>query len=57
MLNKDMFDAFNTNVIGVMNVVSAFLPLVKQSQLKKVILISTAMGDLSMSSDRYPWLG
>lgn len=57
VLNKDMFDAFNTNVIGVMNVVSAFLPLVKQSQLKKVILISTAMGDLSMSSDRYPWLG
>lgn len=49
----EIYKSFGTNVIGVLNTVNSFLPLVRKGQLKKVVTISTAMGDLG--NDRiYP---
>lgn len=38
-------DSFNVNVIGVVKTINAFIPLIKQSSIKKVITISTGMAD------------
>ena len=45
---KDLRETFETNVIGVMNTVSAFIPLILKSPIKKVITISTGMADTDM---------
>jgi NAD(P)-dependent dehydrogenase (short-subunit alcohol dehydrogenase family) len=45
-LEKELMDAFSVNVVGVAKTISAFLPLIKQSTIKKVITISTGMADL-----------
>lgn len=39
-------DAFAVNVVGVAKTITAFLPLIKKSTIKKVITISTGMADL-----------
>jgi len=48
---KDLHDTFNVNVIGVMNTISAFMPLILKSDIKKVITISTGMADTDMIND------
>jgi NAD(P)-dependent dehydrogenase (short-subunit alcohol dehydrogenase family) len=45
VLEKDLLDSFNVNVIGVVKTINAFIPLIKQSSIKKVITISTGMAD------------
>lgn len=45
---KDLQETFNVNVIGVMNTMSAFLPLILKSNVKKVITISTGMADTDL---------
>ncbi|KAF2663651.1 putative short chain dehydrogenase [Microthyrium microscopicum] len=47
-LNKELSDAFQTNVIGVANTVTAFLPLIKKSTVKKIITISSGMADIDL---------
>ncbi|KAJ0120124.1 hypothetical protein J7T55_000979 [Diaporthe amygdali] len=47
---KDLGEHLNTNVIGVNNVITALLPLVRKSNLKKIINITSTMGSLTMSS-------
>jgi len=42
----DATKSFNINVIGVMNTVFAFLALIKEGKLKKVVAISSGMGDI-----------
>ncbi|KAL2413153.1 Short chain dehydrogenase virK [Exophiala dermatitidis] len=42
----ELHKSFDTNVVGVLKTVIAFLPLIRKSQLKKVVTISSAMGDL-----------
>ena len=42
----DATKSFNINVIGVMNTVFAFLALIKEGELKKVVAISSGMGDI-----------
>lgn len=45
---KDLRDTFETNVVGVMNTTSAFLPLILKSSVKKVITISSGMADIDV---------
>jgi NAD(P)-dependent dehydrogenase (short-subunit alcohol dehydrogenase family) len=45
VLEKDLLDSFNVNVIGVVKTINTFIPLIKQSSIKKVITISTGMAD------------
>jgi NAD(P)-dependent dehydrogenase (short-subunit alcohol dehydrogenase family) len=45
----DLEVVLNSNVIGVRNVTRALLPLLRNSQEKKVINISSALGSLSLT--------
>lgn len=45
-LEKELMDAFTVNVVGVAKTITAFLPLIKKSTIKKVITLSTGMADL-----------
>lgn len=45
---KDLRSTFETNVIGVMNTTSAFMPLILKSSTKKVITISTGAADTEL---------
>lgn len=42
-------DQFSVNVVGVAKTIAAFLPLLKKSEVKKVITISTGLADLGTS--------
>ncbi|KAK2763874.1 hypothetical protein FQN54_009492 [Arachnomyces sp. PD_36] len=45
----DLASSFDTNVTSVHNVTSAFLPLLKAGNLKKVVNISTTLGSITMA--------
>ncbi|TFY50975.1 hypothetical protein EVJ58_g10805 [Rhodofomes roseus] len=45
-LAKDLRDSFEVNVIGVIQTVNAFLPLIRKGTMKKVLTLSSAQGDL-----------
>jgi NAD(P)-dependent dehydrogenase (short-subunit alcohol dehydrogenase family) len=45
----DLEMVLNSNVIGVRNVTRALLPLLRKSQEKKVINISSALGSISLT--------
>ncbi|KAK7704791.1 hypothetical protein SLS57_010322 [Botryosphaeria dothidea] len=42
----DTQKSFDTNVFGVLKTIFAFLPLVQKSRLKKIVVLSSGMGDL-----------
>lgn len=46
---------YETNVIGVINSINAFLPLVLKSSIKKVITISSGHGDVNLIRDFGVW--
>ncbi|KZP29955.1 NAD(P)-binding protein [Athelia psychrophila] len=46
ILEKDLTDSFHINVVGVVHTINAFLPLIRKGTAKKVITISSAMGDV-----------
>jgi hypothetical protein len=48
-LEQELVHSFTVNVVGVSKTITAFLPLLKQSTIKKVITISTGLADLGMS--------
>jgi NAD(P)-dependent dehydrogenase (short-subunit alcohol dehydrogenase family) len=48
LLRTTLREAFEVNVVGVANTISAFLPLIKKSKIKKVITISSGMADLDL---------
>ncbi|KAJ8581230.1 NAD(P)-binding protein, partial [Rhizopogon salebrosus TDB-379] len=49
LLNKDLLDSFNVNVVGVINTINTFLPLLKKGKSKKVITLSTGLADPDMT--------
>ncbi|KAF8215777.1 hypothetical protein K438DRAFT_1659037 [Mycena galopus ATCC 62051] len=48
-LERDLFDNFKTNTIGAIHCTNAFLPLLKNGSAKKVISITSGMGDLEVT--------
>lgn len=46
---EDTQKSFEINLFGTIKVISAFLPLVRTSTLKKVVAISSGMGDIGES--------
>ena len=54
-LLKDLRQNFETNVIGVINAINAFLPLVKKSSIKKVITLTTGLSDNNLTRDYGIW--
>ncbi|KAK2800358.1 hypothetical protein FQN50_008174 [Emmonsiellopsis sp. PD_5] len=51
ILEKELRDSFEVNVIGVIKIVEAFLPLIRNGNVKKIITISTGMADLNLIND------
>ncbi|KAJ6452533.1 hypothetical protein C8R47DRAFT_264762 [Mycena vitilis] len=45
-VEHDMLDTFRTNTIGVVHATNAFLPLLKEGAAKKVLTLSSPLGDL-----------
>lgn len=46
---EDIHKSIDVNVLGTFRTITAFLPLVKRGELKKVISISSGMGDIGQS--------
>ncbi|CAJ0545129.1 Ff.00g086020.m01.CDS01 [Fusarium sp. VM40] len=46
---SDLAETYNINVIGVHNVTSTFLPLLRRGSQKKIINISTTLGSIGMA--------
>jgi NAD(P)-dependent dehydrogenase (short-subunit alcohol dehydrogenase family) len=44
----DFLESFKVNALGLVNVVHAFLPLVRQGRVKKVVNLSTGIADLNL---------
>jgi NAD(P)-dependent dehydrogenase (short-subunit alcohol dehydrogenase family) len=51
VLDNELWTCFNTNVVGVINTINTFLPLIQKSQVKKVISISTGFADNDLVAD------
>ncbi|OBZ74810.1 hypothetical protein A0H81_05208 [Grifola frondosa] len=45
LLENDIYKAINVNVIGVVHTINVFLPLLRKGTMKKIITISTGLGD------------
>lgn len=50
-LEADMRSSFEVNVVSVLKIVHAFLPLIQAGSTKKVITISTGMADIDMINE------
>ncbi|KAJ9635264.1 hypothetical protein H2204_005824 [Knufia peltigerae] len=44
-INKDLRDSFDVNVVGVVDTINVFLPLIKKGDVKKIVVISSGMAD------------
>lgn len=44
-LRKDMMSSLDVNVLGVIYSINTFLPLVRKSNIKKIIVLSTGLAD------------
>ena len=51
LLHDDMHASLDTNVLGVVYSINAFLPLVLKGSVKKIIVTSTGMADADLSLD------
>ncbi|KZP11088.1 NAD(P)-binding protein [Athelia psychrophila] len=49
LLEKDLTESFHINVVGVVHTINAFLPLLRKGSAKKVITISSGMGDVDFT--------
>lgn len=50
-LEEDFASSFRANVIGLANTINTFLPLIRASPTKKIIVISTGMADLDLINE------
>ncbi|KIX98406.1 uncharacterized protein Z520_05707 [Fonsecaea multimorphosa CBS 102226] len=55
LLDDDINTAFNTNVVGVINTINVFLPLIKKGRVKKVATLTSGMGDLDFINELGIW--
>lgn len=56
-LLEELQTSWSTNVVGIINTINAFIPLVLKSSIKKVITISTGMADDKLTSQFEVWEG
>ncbi|KAJ7492052.1 hypothetical protein FB451DRAFT_515276 [Mycena latifolia] len=48
-VEKDMVDKFRVNTVGVVHSINAFLPLLRKGSVKKVVSISSGLGDIELA--------
>jgi len=51
LFDQDLYDCWNINVIGTLNAIAAFIPLIKKGKVKKVFALSSGMGDLDFTNE------
>ncbi|KAJ9608849.1 hypothetical protein H2200_006620 [Cladophialophora chaetospira] len=51
VFDKDLYDCFNINAIGTINATAAFIPLIRKGTVKKVIALTSGMGDLDFTNE------
>ncbi|KFY37273.1 hypothetical protein V494_04854 [Pseudogymnoascus sp. VKM F-4513 (FW-928)] len=51
VLEKDLVDSFSINVVGLINTVNAFIGGVRKGNVKKVIAITSGMGDIDFVNE------
>jgi len=51
LLEAELLESFRTNVLGLINTIETFLPLVRLGSAKKIIAISTGMADINLIKD------
>ncbi|KAH8645711.1 hypothetical protein BX600DRAFT_556120 [Xylariales sp. PMI_506] len=56
-LEKEITEPYQTNVIGNIHLINAFMPLILQGAAKKVIVLGTAMGDVEFVRTTDMWMG
>jgi NAD(P)-dependent dehydrogenase (short-subunit alcohol dehydrogenase family) len=49
-LTKDLIGTFSTNVVGNIHLINLFMPLILKGSLKKVIALSSGMGDADLTA-------
>jgi NAD(P)-dependent dehydrogenase (short-subunit alcohol dehydrogenase family) len=49
LLAKDLLESFNINVVGVIQTINFFLPLLKNGKAKTVVTLSSGLGDLDLT--------
>jgi NAD(P)-dependent dehydrogenase (short-subunit alcohol dehydrogenase family) len=54
-LDQDLTMAWQTNVVGMIDAINAFVPLVKKGSAKKVVGISSGMADLDLMAKYDIW--
>jgi NAD(P)-dependent dehydrogenase (short-subunit alcohol dehydrogenase family) len=57
LLDQDFTKTFHTNVIGDAQVIGAFMPWILAGQEKKVIAISSGMGEVDLTRQYDLWIG
>jgi NAD(P)-dependent dehydrogenase (short-subunit alcohol dehydrogenase family) len=55
VLEEDLDLSWKTNVVGFIDAINAFLPLVKKGSVKKVLSISTGMADFELCAKYEIW--
>lgn len=55
LLQRDLDSYWTTNVVGVINAINAFLPLLRKGTFKKVVAISTGMADPDLITEYDLW--
>ncbi|VUC30101.1 unnamed protein product [Clonostachys rosea] len=50
-LTTELTKSFQVNVIGVINTINVFMPLVQRSSIKKIIALTSAMGDCAFINE------
>ncbi|KAJ7455952.1 hypothetical protein B0H11DRAFT_2066455, partial [Mycena galericulata] len=48
-VEEELLSKFKINVVGVVHTINAFLPLLRKGEVKKVIALSSGMGDLDLT--------
>ncbi|MCJ1275997.1 hypothetical protein MMC21_003802 [Puttea exsequens] len=48
VLEEDLMDSFKANVVGVANTIKAFMPLIREGKVKKVIYISSMLAEMDL---------
>ncbi|KIX98405.1 uncharacterized protein Z520_05706 [Fonsecaea multimorphosa CBS 102226] len=51
VFDKDMHECFSINAIGTMNATAAFIPLIRKGTVKKVVALSSGMGELEFTNE------
>lgn len=51
LFDKDLSECWNVNVVGALNSIAAFIPLIKKGKIRKVFALSSGMGDLDFTNE------